>query len=81
VYFLCRNSRSYGGIGFINSDRPLVVFLFKNDLVAGRLVPMLMNEKIIATEREQINAVYYKSSIVARRILAFIEFIQPRLIL
>ena len=56
-------------------------FMIKNDLVAGRLVPMLMNEKIIATEREQINAVYYKSSIVARRISAFIEFIQPRLTL
>ncbi|MEH6735052.1 MULTISPECIES: LysR family transcriptional regulator [unclassified Shewanella] len=56
-------------------------FMINDDLVAGRLVPILQSEKFTHIEREQVNAVYYKSSIVARRISAFIEFIQPRLTL
>ncbi|ABI70072.1 LysR family transcriptional regulator [Shewanella frigidimarina] len=56
-------------------------FMINDDLAAGRLVPILQSEKFTHIEREQVNAVYYKSSIVARRISAFIEFIQPRLTL
>ena len=56
-------------------------FMINDDLAAGRLVPLLQSEKFTHIEREQVNAVYYKSSIVARRISAFIEFIQPRLTL
>lgn len=54
-------------------------FMVNEDLAAGRLVRLLEAERITLAEREQINAVYYKSSTVARRISAFIEFIQPRL--
>lgn len=54
-------------------------FMVNEDLAAGRLVKLLDAERITLAEREQINAVYYKSSTVARRISAFIEFIQPRL--
>lgn len=54
-------------------------FMVNEDLAAGRLVKLLEAERIALAEREQINAVYYKSSTVARRISAFIEFIQPRL--
>ena len=54
-------------------------FMVNEDLAAGRLVKLLEAERITLAEREQINAVYYKSSTVARRISAFIEFIQPRL--
>jgi len=54
-------------------------FMVNEDIVAGRLVPLLEQEKLTNTGREQINAVFYKSSSVARRISAFIDFIQPKL--
>ena len=54
-------------------------FMVNKDIVAGRLVPLLEQGKLLNTDREQINAVFYKSSSVARRISAFIDFIQPRL--
>tara|TARA_R110001583_G_scaffold49281_2_gene154249 strand:+ start:2062 stop:2943 length:882 start_codon:yes stop_codon:yes gene_type:complete len=54
-------------------------FMVKNDIAAGRLIPLLEQGKLINTEREHINAVFYKSSSVAKRISAFIDFIQPRL--
>jgi DNA-binding transcriptional LysR family regulator len=54
-------------------------FMVNKDIAAGRLVPLLEQGKLLNTDREQINAVFYKSSSVARRISAFIDFIQPRL--
>ncbi|UPW20394.1 LysR family transcriptional regulator [Agarivorans sp. TSD2052] len=54
-------------------------FMVKQDIAQGRLISLLENQQLTHTSREQINAVYYKSSAVARRISAFIEFIQPRL--
>ncbi|QFU22080.1 LysR family transcriptional regulator [Shewanella eurypsychrophilus] len=54
-------------------------FMVKKDLEEGRLVPLLEPEKLINTGREQINAVFYRSSSVAKRISAFIDFIQPKL--
>lgn len=54
-------------------------FMVKDDIAAGRLVPLLENEHVTHVGREQVNAVYYKTSTVARRISAFIDFIQPRL--
>lgn len=54
-------------------------FMVNEDMIAGRLVPLLEQEKQLNTDREQINAVFYKSSSVARRISAFIDFIQPQL--
>lgn len=54
-------------------------FMVNEDMIAGRLVPLLEQEKQLNTDREQINAVFYKSSSVARRISAFIDFIQPKL--
>ncbi|WP_105901057.1 LysR family transcriptional regulator [Vibrio gangliei] len=56
-------------------------FMVNEDIAAGRLIPVLESEKINNTQREQINAVYYKSSSVAKRISAFIDFIQPKLTL
>ncbi len=56
-------------------------FMVKQDIAQGRLVPILEAEKLVNTQREQVNAVYYKSSAVAKRISAFIDFIQPRLTL
>jgi len=55
--------------------------MVKKDIAEGRLIPLLESEKITNTGREQINAVYYKSSTVAKRISAFIDFIQPKLTL
>lgn len=54
-------------------------FMVKNDIAEGRLVALLEPEKLPDTGREQINAVYYKSSSVAKRISAFIDFVQPKL--
>lgn len=54
-------------------------FMVNKDIAAGRLIAVLEQGKLTSTGREQIHAVYYKSSSVARRISAFIDFIQPRL--
>ncbi len=54
-------------------------FIVKKDIAAGRLVVLLDSYRKSSSDRELINAVYYKSSHVARRISAFIDFIQPRL--
>lgn len=54
-------------------------FMVHQDIAAGRLIPILEQEKLTNTGRETINAVYYKSSSVSKRISAFIDFIQPRL--
>ncbi|MGL6316375.1 LysR substrate-binding domain-containing protein [Vibrio sp. WXL103] len=56
-------------------------FMVKKDIQAGRLVALFEQQKMKDTGRELVNAVYYKSSNVARRITAFIDFIQPRLTL
>ncbi|RAS59111.1 LysR family transcriptional regulator [Vibrio diazotrophicus] len=54
-------------------------FMVKKDIAEGRLVPLLEGEKMSRSDREQVNAVYYKSSSLAKRISAFIDFIQPKL--
>lgn len=56
-------------------------FMVNKDLEEGRLVSLLESEMSVNTGREQVNAVFYKSSSVARRISAFIDFIQPQLTL
>ncbi|MFA0123222.1 LysR family transcriptional regulator, partial [Vibrio sp. 10N.261.48.A2] len=53
--------------------------MVQEDMVAGRLIPILEQDKLANTDRERVNAVYYKSSSVSKRISAFIDFIQPRL--
>lgn len=53
-------------------------FMVKEDIAAGRLVALLDSHRKLHSDRELINAVYYKSSNVARRISAFIDFIQPK---
>jgi DNA-binding transcriptional LysR family regulator len=54
-------------------------FMVNKDISEGRLMVLLEQQKLLNTDREQINAVFYKSSSVARRISVFIDFIQPRL--
>ncbi|WP_299571238.1 LysR family transcriptional regulator [uncultured Shewanella sp.] len=56
-------------------------FMINKDIAEGRLVKVLESEKLVNAGCRQVNAVYYKSSSVARRISAFIDFIQPRLTL
>lgn len=56
-------------------------FMVKEDLRTGRLISLMEEGKLMDTGREEINAVYYKSSSVARRISIFIDFIQPKLTL
>lgn len=56
-------------------------FMVQKDIEEGRLVSLLEDQKLHNTERELVNAVYYKSSTVARRISSFVDFIQPRLTL
>jgi len=54
-------------------------FMVKNDIAEGRLIPLLESERMGNSDREQINAVYYKTSSLAKRITAFIDFIHPKL--
>ncbi|MGL4713954.1 MAG: LysR substrate-binding domain-containing protein, partial [Shewanella sp.] len=54
-------------------------FMVNDDIAAGRLVSLLESEQLPNAAREQVNAVYYKTSTVARRISVFIDFIQLRL--
>ena len=54
-------------------------FMVREDIATGRLIALLEHEYQPISGREQVNAVYYKSSSVARRISAFIDFIQPAL--
>ncbi len=56
-------------------------FMVKKDIEQGRLLSLLDDFKISNTERELVSAVYYKSSTVARRISAFLDFINPQLTL
>ncbi|TKF24577.1 LysR family transcriptional regulator [Vibrio genomosp. F6] len=54
-------------------------FMVKKDLEEGRLMSLLETERLTSAEREQVSAVFYKSSSVAKRISAFIDFIKPKL--
>ncbi|MEZ9328707.1 LysR substrate-binding domain-containing protein [Vibrio breoganii] len=56
-------------------------FMVNKDIEAGRLVSLLEGDKMSNTGRELVNAVYYRSSTVSKRISAFIDFIQPKLTL
>lgn len=54
-------------------------FMIKDDLESGRLVSLLDDYLVKQTCRENINAVYYKSSHLAKRISAFIEFLKVKI--
>ncbi|MBM7035151.1 LysR family transcriptional regulator [Vibrio ulleungensis] len=54
-------------------------FMVHQDIEQGRLVSLLHPFVISNTGRERVNAVYYKSSTLSKRITAFIDFIRPRL--
>ena len=56
-------------------------FMIGEDLDSGRLVEILPEAIVRPNNRETIQAVYYKNSAVSSRILAFLNFIQPRLTL
>jgi len=56
-------------------------FMINDDLRKGNLVSMFAQAQMLASERRKINALYYKSSAVSRRISAFLDFIAPRLTL
>ncbi len=54
-------------------------FMVQQDITEGRLIPVLEHLKLNDTDRERVNAVFYKSSSVSKRISVFIDFVQPRL--
>jgi DNA-binding transcriptional LysR family regulator len=56
-------------------------FMIADDLKAGRLVKILPSVISTPNNREAIQAVYYKNSAISSRILAFLDFIQPKLTL
>ncbi|MBA6245568.1 MULTISPECIES: LysR family transcriptional regulator [unclassified Psychrobacter] len=56
-------------------------FMIGEDLESGRLVEVLPEAIVRPNNREAIQAVYYKNSAVSSRILAFLDFVQPRLTL
>ncbi|MBU3023485.1 LysR family transcriptional regulator [Aestuariibacter sp. A3R04] len=59
----------------------LSYFMVKDDLEAGRLVSVLNNHILSPNRRESVQAVYYRNSAVSSRILAFLDYIEPRLVL
>lgn len=63
------------GIGCFSS------FMLHGDIAEGCLVEVLHDFLIEQPEREQVHAVYYRSSALSRRVLAFIDFIEGRLTL
>lgn len=56
-------------------------FMVHTDIAEKKLIPLLEAYQITNTDREQINAVFYRSSAVSQRVAAFIDFIKPRLTL
>lgn len=56
-------------------------FMVNTDIAEGRLISLLEPYRLIGSDRELVNAVYYKSSPVVERVKAFINFIRPRLTL
>ena len=54
-------------------------FMVTDDLKTGRLVTVLPKSIKTPNHREDIQAVYYKNSAVSSRILAFLDFIKPKL--
>lgn len=56
-------------------------FMVNSDIAEGRLISLLEPYRLMGSDRELVNAVYYKSSPVAERVKAFIDFIRPRLTL
>ncbi|MEE1672424.1 LysR family transcriptional regulator [Agarivorans aestuarii] len=54
-------------------------FMVKHDIDQGSLISLFPTQQVEESNQRQINAVYYRSSKLARRITAFIEFIKPRL--
>ncbi len=54
-------------------------FMVNNDIAEGRLVPLLTKSQRKSSPRENVNAVFYKTSAVSTRVRAFIDFIKPRL--
>jgi DNA-binding transcriptional LysR family regulator len=55
----------------------LADFMTRDDIAAGRLVPLLANWN--SGHRQQIHAVYYRNTQLAQRIACFLEFLQQKL--
>lgn len=55
----------------------LADFMTRDDIAAGRLVPLL--QTCATGYRQQIHAVYYRNTGLARRISCFLEFLQQKL--
>lgn len=53
-------------------------FMINKDMAEGRLISLFDSEHEPCADRESIHAVYYKSSSVAKRISAFIDFVKPQ---
>lgn len=54
-------------------------FMIKDDLKNNRLVEVLPGSVAQNNNRERVNAVFYKNTALSSRILAFLDFIEPRL--
>ncbi len=54
-------------------------FMVKQDIAAGRLVSLFHEQRVMGSHREQVNAVFYKSTTLSRRVSAFLDFIDSRL--
>ena len=64
---------SGNGIGCLSG------FMVNQDIARGKMVSLLDQYKVKDSDRELVNAVFYKSSSVSERVNSFINFIKPRL--
>lgn len=56
-------------------------FMVNQDIESGKLISLIDSYRVQDTDRELVNAVFYKSSSASERVTAFIEFIKPKLTL
>lgn len=56
-------------------------FMVNQDIESGKLISLIDSYRIQGTDRELVNAVFYKSSAASERVKVFIDFIKPKLTL
>jgi hypothetical protein len=55
--------------------------MVNQDIASGKLISLIDSYRVQGTDRELVNAVFYKSSAASERVKAFIDFIKPKLTL
>ncbi len=56
-------------------------FMIASQLAQGTLVPVLTDQITSPNRREPVYGVYYRNRSVSARVKAFLDFLEPRLVL